>query len=48
MVKVNEGRQVKIQLWDTAGQERFKCLIPGYIRQAFVTLIVYDITSIEN
>ena len=40
-----ENKSIRMQLWDTAGQERFKCLIPSYIKQAFVSIIVYDITS---
>ena len=33
------------QLWDTAGQERFRSLIPSYIRDSSVAVVVYDITS---
>ena len=40
-----KSKPVKIQLWDTAGQERFKCLIPSYIKQAHVVIVVYDVTS---
>ncbi len=40
-----EGRSIRMQLWDTAGQERFRCLIPSYIKQAYVSIIVYDIAS---
>ena len=32
-------------MWDTAGQERFRTLIPSYIRDAAVTVIVYDVTQ---
>jgi Ras-related protein Rab-6A len=39
-------RTVRLQLWDTAGQERFRSLIPNYIRDSRVAIIVYDITSI--
>uniref|UniRef100_A0A8C1ZSM8 RAB6A, member RAS oncogene family n=1 Tax=Cyprinus carpio TaxID=7962 RepID=A0A8C1ZSM8_CYPCA len=37
--------QVRLQLWDTAGQERFRSLIPSYIRDSTVAVVVYDITS---
>jgi len=30
---------------DTAGQERFRSLIPSYIRDSSVAVIVYDVTS---
>eukprot|EP00826_Nyctotherus_ovalis_P020111 TRINITY_DN1628_c0_g1_i9.p1 TRINITY_DN1628_c0_g1~~TRINITY_DN1628_c0_g1_i9.p1 ORF type:complete len:158 (-),score=42.75 TRINITY_DN1628_c0_g1_i9:107-580(-) len=37
-----------MQLWDTAGQERFKNLIPNYLRDCQVAVIVYDITNRES
>ncbi|CAJ0953375.1 unnamed protein product, partial [Mesorhabditis belari] len=40
-----EDRTVRLQLWDTAGQERFRSLIPSYIRDSTVAVIVYDIAS---
>merc|ERR1712142_1189455 len=30
---------------DTAGQERFRSLIPSYIRDSSVAVVVYDISS---
>ena len=30
---------------DTAGQERFRSLIPSYIRDSSVAVIVYDVTG---
>ncbi|CAK4217694.1 unnamed protein product [Aphanomyces euteiches] len=40
-----ENRTVRLQLWDTAGQERFRSLIPSYIRDSSVAVVVYDISS---
>ena len=40
-----EDRTVRLQLWDTAGQERFRSLIPSYIRDSRVAVVVYDITN---
>jgi len=40
-----EDRTVRLQLWDTAGQERFRSLIPSYIRDSSVAVVVYDTTS---
>lgn len=40
-----EDKTVKLQLWDTAGQERFRSLIPSYIRDSSVGIVVYDITG---
>ena len=37
-----------VTLWwhrDTAGQERFRSLIPSYIRDSSVAVIVYDVAS---
>ncbi|KAI5279100.1 Ras- protein Rab-6B, partial [Ascosphaera acerosa] len=35
-------------LWDTAGQERFRSLIPSYIRDSSVAVVVYDISSAKS
>jgi len=43
-----EDRIVRLQLWDTAGQERFRSLIPSYIRDSSVAIIVFDITNIAS
>uniref|UniRef100_A0A4W5R9R3 RAB6B, member RAS onco family n=1 Tax=Hucho hucho TaxID=62062 RepID=A0A4W5R9R3_9TELE len=37
-----------LQLWDTAGQERFRSLIPSYIRDSTVAVVVYDITNVNS
>lgn len=42
-----DDRTVRLQLWDTAGQERFRSLIPSYIRDSSVAVVVYDVTSIS-
>ena len=38
------GANVRVLLYDTAGQEKFKSLIPMYIRDANIIIVVYDIT----
>ncbi|KAA0187352.1 GTP-binding protein ryh1 [Fasciolopsis buskii] len=40
--------QIRLQLWDTAGQERFRSLIPSYIRDSSVAVVVYDICVVES
>eukprot|EP01017_Pseudomicrothorax_dubius_P016618 TRINITY_DN1883_c0_g1_i19.p1 TRINITY_DN1883_c0_g1~~TRINITY_DN1883_c0_g1_i19.p1 ORF type:complete len:229 (+),score=42.88 TRINITY_DN1883_c0_g1_i19:106-792(+) len=40
-----EDRSVRLQLWDTAGQERFRSLIPSYLRDSAVAIIVFDVSS---
>lgn len=41
-------RTIRLQLWDTAGQERFRTLIPSYIRDSNVAIVVYDITNRQS
>ena len=38
------GESIRLQLYDTSGQEKFQNLIPMYIRESNIILIVYDIT----
>lgn len=35
----------KFHFWDTAGQERFKTLIPSYIKDCQLAILVYDVSS---
>lgn len=41
----NPPRTIRMQIWDTAGQERFHAIIPSYIRNSTVVILVFDITS---
>ena len=34
-----------MQNWDTAGVERFRSLIPSYIRDSSVAVLIYDVTK---
>ena len=43
-IKKINGTTVRLLLYDTAGQEKFKSLIPMYIRDANIILVVYDIS----
>merc|ERR1711902_107415 len=43
-----EDRTVRLQLWDTAGQERFRSLIPSYIRDSSVAVVVYSINDADS
>ncbi|ODV84719.1 hypothetical protein CANARDRAFT_28866 [[Candida] arabinofermentans NRRL YB-2248] len=43
-----DDKTIRLQLWDTAGQERFRSLIPSYIRDSNVAIIVYDITNKDS
>ncbi|MBA0795384.1 hypothetical protein Gohar_006249, partial [Gossypium harknessii] len=39
---------LKLYYRDTAGQERFRSLIPSYIRDSSVAVIVYDVASRQS
>ena len=41
-------QDVRLIIYDTAGQEKFRSLIPMYIREAQIILLVYDITDKES
>merc|ERR1711963_1121263 len=43
-----EDRTVRLQLWDTAGQERFRSLIPSYIRDSSVAVVVYAVNHKDS
>ena len=43
-----EGKAVRFKIWDTAGQERFQSLIPNYIRDSDMVLLVYSIDNRES
>ena len=39
------NQDIRLILYDTAGQEKFRSLIPMYIREAQIILLIYDITN---
>ena len=43
-----EDRTIRLQLWDTAGQERFRSLVPSYIRDSSVAVVVYDMCDLNS
>jgi len=40
-----KGKPITLQIWDTAGQEQFHSLIPSYIRDSGVVILVYDLSN---
>jgi len=34
-----------LQLWDTAGDEKYHSVIPIYIKDSSIAVVVYDITD---
>ena len=41
-------QDVRLIIYDTAGQEKFRSLIPMYIRESQIILLVYDISDKES
>ena len=39
---------IQLDIWDTAGQERFRSLGRRFYKDAFIVLLVYDITNAES
>jgi len=42
------GRMTKLKIWDASGHMKFRSLIPQYIRDSDVIVLVYDCTSRET
>ena len=43
-----EGEMIPIDLWDTAGQETYRSIVPIYVRNATLALLVYDINDVST
>jgi len=48
IVKLKDGRRVKVNVWDTSGQERFRTITSSYYRGANGVLLVFDLTDAES
>lgn len=49
--QINHNGEIKtitLELWDTAGQERYNALIPMYLNNANVILLVYDVNDNDS
>jgi len=44
IMKMDDGKNLKLQIWDTAGQERYRAITNAYYRGAWGAILVYDIT----
>lgn len=45
MEQASDGTNYKLHIWDTAGQERFRSLVPMYLRNVDIILLVYDLSD---
>jgi Ras-related protein Rab-6A len=42
------GKILSLEIWDTAGHPRFHNLIPMYIRNSYVIILVYDMSDAQS
>ena len=42
------GKEYELNIWDTAGQEKFHALGKHFYKDAYIIILVYDITSQES
>jgi small GTP-binding protein len=42
------GISTELQYWDTAGQERYNSLIPMYLRNADIVILVFDLSFVNS
>ena len=40
-----DGNEIKFEIWDTAGQERFRSINSIFYQDAYICIMVYDITN---
>ena len=38
-----QGRTIKLNIWDTSGQETYRSLVPNYIRNSNIIIIVFSV-----
>ena len=43
-----QDKNVRLQIWDTAGQERFRSLIPSYLKDSSLILLVFSVTDRQS
>lgn len=46
--KASNGTNYKLHIWETAGQEKFRSLVPMYLRNADIILLVYDLSESQT
>ena len=46
--EVIDGKPIIFEIWDTAGQERFRSINSIFYQDAYICILVYDITKAES
>ncbi|KAI5062018.1 hypothetical protein GOP47_0022557 [Adiantum capillus-veneris] len=44
-IHLENGHTIRLQIWDTAGQEHFRCIIPSYMRDSSMGIVVYSVAD---
>ena len=44
-IRIIDGYKISFDIWDTAGEERFRSVNSIFYKEAYVCLIVYDVTN---
>lgn len=47
-LEIIDNYQISFDIWDTAGQERFRAINNIFYKEAYVCIMVYDITNLET
>ena len=45
IIKLDNDKELKIEIWDTAGQEKYRVVNKIFIKNSKIALLVYDITN---
>ena len=45
IIKIKNGRKIRLQIWDTCGQEKFMSITKNYFRGCSAALFVFDVTK---
>ena len=48
IMKLKNGKTVKLTIWELASQERFRNIAPSYLKNALGIILLYDITDLYS